>query len=45
MYIVFFSIILAINIGIGIHFVYSYWYLKKDSFRAMLDTHKERTIY
>ena len=29
-YIVLFSVIIAINIGIGIYFVYSHWYLKKD---------------
>ena len=38
MYILLFSIIFAINIGIGIYFVYYHWYLKKDDSHAMLDT-------
>ena len=29
LYIVLFSILFAINVGIGTYFVYSYWYLKK----------------
>ena len=29
-YIVLFSIFFIINIGTGIYFVYSHWYLKKD---------------
>ena len=44
-YIVLFSIILAVNIGIGIYFVYSNWYLKKDNSHAMLNTRTETTIY
>ena len=36
-YIVLFSIILVINIGIGIYFVYSHWYLKKDIPRVEFD--------
>ena len=44
-YIVLFSIILAINIGIGTYFVYSHWYLKKDNSHAMLDTRTKTTIY
>ena len=44
-YIVLFSIILAINIGIGIYFVYSHWYLNKDNACVMLDDRIETTIY
>ena len=44
-YIVLFSIILLISIGIGTYFVYSHWYLKKDNSHAMLDTRTETTIY
>ena len=44
-YIVLFSIILAINIGIGIYFVYSRCYLKNYDARFMLDTCIETTIY
>ena len=44
-YIVLFSIILVINIGIGIYFDYSPWYLEKDNSHAMLNTHIETTIY
>ena len=45
LYIVFFSIILAINIGIDIYFVYSRWYFKKKNAHAMFDTSTETTIY
>ena len=45
MYIMLFTIILAINLGIGTYFVYSHWYLKKDNARVMLDTCTETTIY
>ena len=44
-YIVLFFIILAINIGIGIYFVYSHWYLKKDDARFMLNTRIETIHY
>ena len=43
--IVLFSIILTINIGIGIYFIYSHWYLKKDNAHAMLNTRTETTVY
>ena len=43
-YTVLFSVIIVINIGIGIYFVYSYWYLKKYSLNVEFNTHKERTI-
>ena len=39
LYIVLFSILLTINVGIGTYFVYSCWYLKKD------DTPVKTTIY
>ena len=44
-YIVLFSIILVINIGIGTYFVYFHWYLKKDNVQAMVHTHTKSTIY
>ena len=44
-HIVLFSIIFAINIGIGIYFVYYHWYLKKYSLHVDFNTHKETTIY
>ena len=31
LYIVLFSTIVTINIGIGVYFVYFHWYLKKDA--------------
>ena len=39
LYIVLFSVIFTINIGIGTYFVYSHWYLKNDYART------ETTIY
>ena len=45
LYIVLFSIIFTINIGIGTYFVYSHWYLKNDDALVMLDTRSETTIY
>ena len=45
LYIVLFSIIFTINIGIGSCFVYSHWYLKKYDACVMLDTRTETTIY
>ena len=39
LYIVLFSILFTINVGIGTYFVYFHWYLKKD------DTPIETTIY
>ena len=45
LYIVLFSIVFTINVGIGTYFVYSHWYLKNDDARVMLDTHTETTIY
>ena len=45
LYIVLFSIFFTISIGIGIYFVYFYWYLKKDILRVVLDTRTEIAIY
>ena len=45
LYIVLFSIIFTINIGIGTYFVYSHWYLKNYDARVMLDTRTETIIY
>ena len=44
-HIVLFSLSFAINIGIAIYFVYSYWFLKKYDARVMLDTRTETRIY
>ena len=35
-YIVLFSIIFAVSIGIAIYLVYSHWYLKNDDARVIL---------
>ena len=45
LYIVLFSIIFTISIGIAIYFVYSQWYIKNEDARFMLDTRSETTIY
>ena len=45
LYIALFSIIFTVNIGIGISFVYSHWYLKNYDARVMLVTLFETTIY
>ena len=45
LYVVLFSIIFTINIGIGTYFVYSCWYLKNYDARVMVDTRTETTIY
>ena len=43
-YIVLFSIIFTINIGIGIYFIYSCWCLKKDIPSVKFNTHAQTTI-
>ena len=45
LYIVLFSIIFTINIGIGTYYVYSHWYLKNNDACVLLDTRTETTIY
>ena len=35
----------TINVGVGIYFVYSHWYLKNYGSSVMLDTRTETTIY
>ena len=45
LYIVLFSILFKISIGIATYFAYFYWYLKKDDACVTLDTHAEATIY
>ena len=35
LYIVLFSIIFTINVGIGTYFVYFHWYIKKKMFRVL----------
>ena len=44
-YIVVFSILFIINIGIATYFVYLYWYLKNDSRHVDFNARKETTIY
>ena len=44
-YIVLFSILFTINVGIGTYFVYSHWYLKKDVSPVEFGTHTQTTIY
>ena len=44
-YIVLVSVFVIINVGIGTYYVYSQWYLKKDSSYVDFNTHKETTIY
>ena len=44
-YIVLFSIILTVNIGIATYFVYSHWYLKKYDAHIMVDTRTETPNY
>ena len=43
-YIVLFSIFFIINIGIGIYFVYSHCYLKKDILCVKFNTRTQTTI-
>ena len=45
LYIVLFSIVFTICIGIAIYFFHSHWYLKEDDTRFMLDTRTETTIF
>ena len=45
LYIVLFSIIFTVNIGVATYFVYSHWYLKKDVPSVEFDTHNQTTIY
>ena len=44
-YIILFSLSFVISIGIGVHFIYSHWYLKKDKSHSMLNARAETTIY
>ena len=44
-YIVLFSIIIAISSGIGIYFVCYHWYLKKYGAHSIFDTRAETIIY
>ena len=45
LYIVLFSIIFTINIGIGTYFIYSHWYFKSDATCVKFGTHTQTTIY
>ena len=45
LYIVLFSIIIAINVVIGIYFIYSCWYLKKDNSHTMPNTRIKTKLY
>ena len=44
LYIVLFSIIFTISMGIGIYFTYFYWYLNKDIPRVEFNTHTQTTV-
>ena len=44
LYIVLFSIVFTVNVGIGICFIYFYWCLKKDIVRVELNTRTQTTI-
>ena len=44
LYIALFSIIFAINFGIGSYLLYFYWHLKKDVIRVKFDTRTQTTI-
>ena len=41
LYIMLFSIIFTINVGIATYFVYSHWYLKKDVTHVKFGTHTQ----
>ena len=45
LYIVLFSILFTINVGIITYFVYSHWFLKKDFNRVEFDTDTQTAIY
>ena len=45
LYIVLFSILFTINVGMGAYFVCFHWYLKKDVTRVEFDTRTQTTIY
>ena len=45
LYIVFFSILLPINVGIGTYFGHFYWYSKKDDTGIKFGTHTQTTIW
>ena len=45
LYIVFFSIIFTINVGIATYFVYFHWCSKKDASGVKFDTRTQTTIY
>ena len=45
LYIVLFSILFTINVGIGAYFVYFLWYLKKYVTRVEFDTRTQTAIY
>ena len=44
LYILLFSILFTINVGIGTYFVYFHWYLKKDVIRVKFGTRTQTTI-
>ena len=44
LYIVLFSVIFIINVGIGTYFIYLHWSLKKDVTRVKFGTHTQKTI-
>ena len=44
LYIVLFSMLFTINVGIVTYFVYSHWYLKKDAICVKFDTRTQTKI-
>ena len=45
LYIVLFSILFPINVGIGTYFIYFNWYLRNNVTRVEFDTSAQTTIY
>ena len=45
LYVVLFSILFPINVGIGTYFIYFNWYLRNNVTRVEFDTSAQTTIY
>ena len=44
LYIVLFSVLFTINVGIGTYFIYFHWYLKRDVTPVKFGTHTQTAI-
>ena len=44
LYIVLFSIIFTVNVGIGTYFIYFHWYLKNNVIRVKFVTRTQTTV-